>query len=81
MTLRPATRDRGAGITAPRRVRGRSGAAPTRRETGQARRTKGPMTNIICVLYDDPVSGYPPSYARHSVPTIEQYHGGQNTLS
>jgi formate dehydrogenase len=39
------------------------------------------MTNIICVLYDDPVSGYPPSYARHSVPTIEQYHGGQNTLS
>ena len=39
------------------------------------------MTNIICVLYDDPVSGYPPSYARDSVPTIEQYHGGQNTPS
>ena len=39
------------------------------------------MTNIICVLYDDPVSGYPPSYARGSVPTIEQYHGGQNTPS
>ena len=37
------------------------------------------MTNIICVLYNDPVSGYPPSYARDSVPTIEQYHGGQNT--
>jgi hypothetical protein len=28
------------------------------------------MTNIICVLYNDPVSGYPPSYARDSVPTI-----------
>jgi hypothetical protein len=27
------------------------------------------MTNIICVLYDDPVSGYPPSYGRDSVPT------------
>ena len=39
------------------------------------------MTNIICVLYDDPVSGYPPSYARDSVPTIEHYHGGQNTPS
>ena len=39
------------------------------------------MTNIICVLYDDPVGGYPPSYARDSVPTIEQYHGGQNTPS
>ena len=39
------------------------------------------MTNIICVLYNDPVSGYPPSYARDSVPTIERYHGGQNTPS
>ena len=38
------------------------------------------MTNIIGVLYDDPVSGYPPSYARGSVPTIEQYQG-QNTPS
>ena len=27
------------------------------------------------------MSGYPPSYARDSVPTIEQYHGGQNTPS
>jgi formate dehydrogenase len=39
------------------------------------------MTNIICVPYNDPVSGYPPSYARDSVPTIEQYHGGQNAPS
>jgi formate dehydrogenase len=39
------------------------------------------MTNIICALYNDPVSGYPPSYACDSVPTIEQYHGGQNTPS
>jgi formate dehydrogenase len=39
------------------------------------------MTKLICVLYDDPVGGYRPSYARDSVPTIEQYHGGQNTLS
>jgi formate dehydrogenase len=39
------------------------------------------MTNIICVLYDDPVGGYPPSYARDWVPKIEQYPGGQNTPS
>jgi formate dehydrogenase len=37
------------------------------------------MANIICVLYDDPVSAYPPSYARDSVPAIKTYHGGQST--
>jgi hypothetical protein len=42
MTPRTARRDRGAGITAPRRVRGRSGAAPTRHQPCQARPTKGP---------------------------------------
>jgi len=28
------------------------------------------MANIVCVLYDDPVSGYPPSYARDEIPKI-----------
>src|SRR5947207_8542912 len=35
------------------------------------------MANILCVLYDDPVDGYPPAYARDDVPKIEGYHGGQ----
>ena len=35
------------------------------------------MANILCVLYDDPVDGYPPSYARDDVPKIESYHDGQ----
>lgn len=35
------------------------------------------MANVLCVLYDDPVDGYPPSYARDSIPTIERYAGGQ----
>jgi formate dehydrogenase len=35
------------------------------------------MANILCVLYDDPVDGYPPSYARDDVPRIERYHDGQ----
>ena len=33
------------------------------------------MANILCVLYDDPVDGYPPSYARDEIPTIERYSG------
>ena len=37
------------------------------------------MATILCVLYDDPVSGYPPSYARADIPKIERYHDGQTT--
>ena len=37
------------------------------------------MANVVCVLYDDPVSGYPPSYARDDIPTIERYPDGQTT--
>lgn len=32
---------------------------------------------IIAVLYDDPVSGYPKTYARDSIPKIERYPDGQ----
>lgn len=35
------------------------------------------MTKVLCVLYDDPVTGYPQSYARDSVPAIKTYPGGQ----
>jgi len=37
------------------------------------------MAKILCVLYDDPVAGYPKSYARDGVPKIERYPGGQAT--
>ncbi len=37
------------------------------------------MAKILCVLYDDPVDGYPPSYARDDVPEITSYPGGQTT--
>jgi len=37
------------------------------------------MANVLCVLYDDPVDGYPPSYARDEIPEIERYHDGQTT--
>ena len=37
------------------------------------------MATILCVLYDDPVDGYPPAYARDDVPAIESYFDGQTT--
>jgi formate dehydrogenase len=35
------------------------------------------MANVLCVLYDDPVDGYPPAYARDGIPRIESYYDGQ----
>jgi formate dehydrogenase len=37
------------------------------------------MSKILCVLYDDPVNGYPPEYARDSIPVINSYPGGMST--
>jgi formate dehydrogenase len=37
------------------------------------------MTTVLCVLYDDPVDGYPPAYARDGIPRIERYFDGQTT--
>jgi formate dehydrogenase len=37
------------------------------------------MATVLCVLYEDPISGYPPSYARDDIPKIERYFGGQTT--
>ncbi len=36
------------------------------------------MANVLCVLYDDPIDGYPSTYPRQSVPTIERYPDGQS---
>jgi len=37
------------------------------------------MTTVLCVLYDDPVDGYPPAYPRDGIPRIERYFDGQTT--
>ncbi len=37
------------------------------------------MATILCVLYDDPVDGYPSSYPRDSIPEVERYFDGQRT--
>jgi formate dehydrogenase len=36
-----------------------------------------PVAKIVCVLYPDPVDGYPTSYARADLPKLERYPGGQ----
>lgn len=39
------------------------------------------MSKVLCVLYDDPIDGYPSSYARDNLPTLEQYPDGQRLPS
>ncbi|HEY6576732.1 MAG TPA: NAD-dependent formate dehydrogenase [Mycobacterium sp.] len=39
------------------------------------------MAKVLCVLYDDPVDGYPPSYARDGIPRVDHYPGGQTVPS
>lgn len=36
------------------------------------------MGKVVCVLYDDPVDGYPTSYARDDLPKIDSYPDGQS---
>jgi formate dehydrogenase len=35
------------------------------------------MAKVLCVLYDDPVTGYPPAYARDDLPALDRYPDGQ----
>jgi formate dehydrogenase len=35
------------------------------------------MAKVLCVLYDDPIDGYPPKYARDGLPVLNGYPGGQ----
>jgi formate dehydrogenase len=41
--------------------------------------TAAPRAKVLCALYDDPLTGYPPKYARDSIPKITKYPDGQNT--
>ena len=36
---------------------------------------------VLCVLYDDPVEGFPPRYARDNLPTLTHYPDGQTLPS
>ena len=37
------------------------------------------MAKVLCVLYDDPIAGYPKAYPRDTIPTVARYPGGQTT--
>ncbi len=39
------------------------------------------MAKVLCVLYDDPVDGYPSAYARDGIPAIASYPDGQSAPS
>jgi formate dehydrogenase len=39
------------------------------------------MAKILCVLYDDPITGYPKTYERDTLPKIDGYPGGQTLPS
>lgn len=39
------------------------------------------MAKVICVLYDDPETGFPPAYARTTLPTVTHYPDGQTVPS
>ena len=40
--------------------------------------TDSSAQKILCVLYDDPLTGFPPDYARANIPSIDQYPDGQS---
>jgi formate dehydrogenase len=39
------------------------------------------VAKVLCVLYPDPTSGYPPAYARDSIPVLDAYPNGQTLPS
>ncbi|WP_295012752.1 NAD-dependent formate dehydrogenase [uncultured Microbacterium sp.] len=39
------------------------------------------MAKVLIVLYPDPINGYPPEYARDSIPEITEYPGGATVPS
>ena len=39
------------------------------------------MAKVLCVLYEDPIAGYPKSYPRDDLPRLERYPDGQTLPS
>src|SRR5215469_14705332 len=58
---------------------GRCSHAPRAPCTGLPAKGVAAMAKVLCVLYDDPVDGYPPEYARDSIPKIDHYPDGMTT--
>ena len=43
--------------------------------------TDSSKQKVLCVLYEDPIEGYPPNYARDGIPTLPSYPDGQSLPS
>ena len=43
--------------------------------------TDSEKQKVLCVLYEDPIEGYPPNYARDGIPTLPSYPDGQSLPS
>src|SRR4029078_345065 len=67
----------GARVDSPSEVLETHTAGAMRAGANSRRETKA-MAKILCVLYDDPIDGYPSSYARDDIPKIESYYDGQS---
>lgn len=39
--------------------------------------TPASRAKVLCALYEDPVTGFPPNYARNDVPKLDKYPDGQ----
>src|SRR5712692_4268243 len=63
-------------LTRPRRLRQYGHRRPCH-GTAAPFTWKAVMSKVLCVLYDDPVDGYPKSYARDDIPKLDRYPGGQ----
>jgi formate dehydrogenase len=48
---------------------------------GASTKEENAMAKVLLVLYPDPVTGYPPVYARDSIPVLHGYPGGQTLPS
>ena len=59
-------------------------APPEANRNGKHQFVGGQMAakqKIVCVLYDDPMAGYPPQYARQGIPVLAAYPDGQTMPS
>ena len=87
-----ASRDSVAGGVYPPAMAVASGSFPRpssnpRTALTERSRIRGPcqgegeaeVAKVLCVLYEDPVDGYPRSYARDAIPRIERYYDGRTT--
>merc|ERR1719456_273466 len=50
-------------------------ATTSTRRLRQMHTSAAARAKVVCVLYDDPATGFPPKYARDSVPEIKTYPG------